>query len=388
MKRVLVLDACQRSALAVTRSLGQHGVPVITADDCPSSLAGSSRFSLKYHRYRPPQLDTAGFLQDIKSICCRQSIDMVLPMTEMTTNLLLHNKRLLPTSLLPFPEIETVNRISDKCSLLHIAEKCDVPIPTTRFFNGIEQAANILDDFAYPLILKPGKSWVESGEKWLHTRVHTANSATEAHQILQTDPAFSAYPFMLQEFVTGLGQGVFALYDQGQPLAFFAHQRIREKPPQGGVSVLSKSVPVDPVLKGYTRNLLDSVRWHGVAMVEFKVNATQAYLMEINTRFWGSLQLAIDAGVDFPWLLYQMASGISLQPVNDYTKDNQLRWLLGDLDRLYLVLKNSKFSKRDKISTLLRFFTPGPRKTRHEVNRLNDIRPFLWELKKYLKDVF
>ena len=31
--------------------------------------------------------------------------------------------------------------------------------------------------------------------------------------------------------------------------------------------------------------------------------------MEINTRFWGSLQLAVDAGVDFPWLLYRMVSG-------------------------------------------------------------------------------
>ena len=27
------------------------------------------------------------------------------------------------------------------------------------------------------------------------------------------------------------------------------------------------------------------------------------YLMEVNGRFWGSLQLAIDAGVDFPALL-------------------------------------------------------------------------------------
>ena len=37
-------------------------------------------------------------------------------------------------------------------------------------------------------------------------------------------------------------------------------------------------------------------------MVEFKHDERDGVpkLMEINGRFWGSLQLAIDAGVDFP----------------------------------------------------------------------------------------
>jgi hypothetical protein len=36
-------------------------------------------------------------------------------------------------------------------------------------------------------------------------------------------------------------------------------------------------------------------------MVEFKDDGVNPpCLMEINGRFWGSLQLAIDAGVDFP----------------------------------------------------------------------------------------
>jgi hypothetical protein len=74
---------------------------------------------------------------------------------------------------------------------------------------------------------------------------------------------------------------------------------LREKPPSGGVSVLSESVQVNSKLGSLAQTLLENSNWHGVAMVEFKV-ATDGtpYLMEINTRFWGSLQLAIDAGVD------------------------------------------------------------------------------------------
>jgi len=68
--------------------------------------------------------------------------------------------------------------------------------------------------------------------------------------------------------------------------------------------------------------------WHGVAMVEFKVSADGTpYLMEVNARFWGSLQLAIDAGVDFPWLLYQLATGRDVESDDDYVTGVKSRWL-------------------------------------------------------------
>jgi predicted ATP-grasp superfamily ATP-dependent carboligase len=50
----------------------------------------------------------------------------------------------------------------------------------------------------------------------------------------------------------------------------------------------------------------------GVAMVEFKLDRRKgnaAKLIDVNGRFWGSLQLAILSGVDFPYYLYQLAVG-------------------------------------------------------------------------------
>jgi predicted ATP-grasp superfamily ATP-dependent carboligase len=80
--------------------------------------------------------------------------------------------------------------------------------------------------------------------------------------------------------------------------------------------------------------LLQSLKWHGVAMVEFKVDPrdNEPKLMELNPRFWGSLALAIHAGVDFPYLLYRMAMGKEFAPVVDYTVGVRCRWLLpGDI---------------------------------------------------------
>ena len=177
---------------------------------------------------------------------------------------------------------------------------------------------------------------------------------------------------------------MFALYDAGRPVAFFAHRRLRERPPSGGVSVLSESVGLDPYLRELSRRILDHVGWHGVAMVEFKVCADgRPHLMEVNPRFWGSLQLAVDAGVDFPWLAYQLATGARTDSVGGYRIGVRNRWLLGDLDHVYLSWKQSAGwrAKWRAIAGFLKGFGPG---TKHEVDRWDDFRPFVVELKRYV----
>jgi protein-tyrosine-phosphatase len=56
-----------------------------------------------------------------------------------------------------------------------------------------------------------------------------------------------------------------------------------------------------------TAALVRALSYTGVGMVEFKLAADGAWsLVEINPRFWGSLPLAVAAGADFPYFLYQM----------------------------------------------------------------------------------
>ncbi|MBK8163190.1 MAG: ATP-grasp domain-containing protein [Gammaproteobacteria bacterium] len=388
MKRALVLDAGQRGALAVTRSLGAQGVSLVTADESRTALAGCSRFSQRFVTYPSPRSQPERFVSDLAELCRNEKIDIAFPMTELTTALLLAHRSDFPDITLPFPAIDTVEALANKCSLMRLAETLGVPIPRTWYADNPAELPANLADLPYPLVLKPGKSWLNRNGQWLHTSVKFAATPSEAATILESDPAFHAHPFLLQECVAGYGQGVFALYDKGKPLAFFAHRRLREKPPRGGVSVLSESIPVDPALLAHARALLDKAGWHGIAMVEFKVSAEGApYLMEINTRFWGSLQLAVDAGIDFPWLLYRMACGERVEPVEDYKVGARLRWLLGDLDRLYLITRDSEYAFAEKLKALLGFVRPDPIRTRHEVDRWGDPGPAWWELKQYLRDI-
>ena len=63
--------------------------------------------------------------------------------------------------------------------------------------------------------------------------------------------------------------------------------------------------------------------------------------MEVNGRFWGSLELAVDAGVDFPFLAFQLARGIRPDAPPEYQPGVKNRWILGDLDHLLLRLFRS-----------------------------------------------
>ncbi|MDQ2076165.1 ATP-grasp domain-containing protein [Marinimicrobium sp. ABcell2] len=382
--KVLVLDAEQRSALAVTRSLGSiPDVEVTTAGASPVALAGCSRFSMRYIQSPNPEREPEAYLTWLKGVVAQTPFSLVLPVTEITSQLLLMNSEHLEGVHLPFSPYSTLMKLADKGKLLDCAKSLNIPVPSSQWFSCAEE----LDPTTlhYPLVLKPCLSKIYAQGKWITTRVRILRSSDDLSRELEASPYLHTYPFMLQEFIPGKGAGIFCLYDHGEPVAFFAHRRLREKPPEGGVSVLSESAEVDPAMHDYSVKLLDSVKWHGVAMVEFRVSPDGVpYLMEVNTRFWGSLQLAVDAGVDFPKLLWGVEQRLPRGGYEGYRIGQRLRWFLGDVDGLYLYLKGH-YALKEKLTRILQFCTPRLHYGRCEINRLGDMRPAWHELKLYLK---
>ena len=107
-------------------------------------------------------------------------------------------------------------------------------------------------------------------------------------------------------------------------------------------------------------------------MAEFKVDPRDGIpkLMEVNPRFWGSLQLAIISGVDFPWLILNMALGKDFSPVLDYRVDQRCRWLLfGDI--LHFIKNPRRFHLRPS------FFRFLDANTSDDIFSLDDPLPVL-----------
>jgi hypothetical protein len=148
---------------------------------------------------------------------------------------------------------------------------------------------------------------------------------------------------------------------------------------------------MDPDLLDKSLRLLRTFDWQGVAMVEYKREETSGtpYLMEINGRFWGSLQLAIDAGVDFPSLLVEAALGRARPPVTRYRSGLRLRSWWGDVDSFLARMRHSPErlslppNAPDRLRVLTEFFH-WRNADRMETFRFADPGPFVRDTLQWL----
>ena len=388
--RILVTDSDTRSALAAVRALGRDGHEVIVAGDRHPSLASVSRYCSDFEGYPNPGSNPESFVTALAAMVHHRRIDLLLPMTEITTLLLTEHRVRLPDSCqLPFPNAQTVSIASDKAHVMRLADELGVPTPRTLVVACVEEG--MAADLPFPVVVKPARSRVRTGSTWLSTGVSYATDLAMLRSILTGLPP-AAYPVLLQERIEGPGRGLFACFDRGQPVAFFAHRRLREKPPSGGVSALCESTELDPVAVDYGTRLLCRLGWHGVAMVEFKQDNRDGSLrlMEINARFWGSLQLAIDAGVNFPCILADIAAGKPPTGPIQYREGVRTRWLAGDLDALLMLLTRSRralalpTSHPGRLVSLARFLRLWDRDTHYEIERLDDPKPMRLEWRRRL----
>jgi len=417
MPRILVTDAEQRASLAVVRSLGRAGYHVEVCSALPGPLAGASRFSAATHRVLAAATDVPGFLRAASTLIERRGIDVLIPMTDVTASVALRLRADHPGLLIPFPPADAWERVSDKRALTDVARSLGVPVPDQHVVAhpDADRAESVRWARAkgFPVIVKPHRSAVVGESSVSRFGVTIAADATALEDRLRRLPP-AAFPVMVQEKITGPGLGGFFLARDGRIILRFAHRRLREKPPTGGVSVLREGVPLRDDLAAHSHALLEHFGWSGVAMVEFKEDASTGtpYLMEINGRFWGSLQLAIDCGIDFPRALLESFSVTAIEePAAAPPTDRRLphspdasrspdpshppcrlrsRWLWGDVDHLIWILRADARVLRDdpqlpgRLRAVARFVLPWRPGTRYEVLRLTDLGPFLRESRQWL----
>jgi hypothetical protein len=113
--------------------------------------------------------------------------------------------------------------------------------------------------------------------------------------------------------------------------------------------------------------------------------------MEVNGRFWNSLQLAIDAGIDFPRLWASILSGETPESSSNYVKGVTLRWLWGDVKRFLYILAGPPPGYTGSYPTLRQGFTElfgsQPSTTRLEIWRTDDLWPAVGEWVQGIREI-
>ncbi|HTZ56277.1 MAG TPA: ATP-grasp domain-containing protein [Candidatus Acidoferrum sp.] len=314
MPRVFVTDGAYKHSLAAVRALSSAGyrVTVGEREGLTSSrvLSFWSRHCAQTFRYpdprRSPEATAAALAEHFSAAHYDAAIPVGLVMVELFVQ---HRDRF--TVPLMLPPADSFAIAGDKRLTFAHASGLGIPIPRTL----------------------PAESWKELPPP-LVFKHHKAGAL-----VARNEPEAAAYArdlgeaindYIVQEFIPGQnGFGYFAIFREGREAGYFMHERLMQHPKEGGPSVVARAIR-NTRLHELGRTVLESLRWHGVAMVEFKRSDRDGefYLIEVNPKLWGSLDLAIQSGCNFPvWIVRSLADPDA--PItNGYREGLTYQWII------------------------------------------------------------
>lgn len=336
----LVLDAKLRQSLVAVRSLGKRGLPV-AALELESSVKQSVHvptFSSRWcqRAYVAPSYEQSprSYLTYLLRLLDSTGAQVVLASSDGTLALLREYRSVLEKhTCLALAQEPALGIAINKEQTLEIAQQQGIAVPRGVLVKSGADVAEAIREIGLPAVVKPVESWLWNQEDQQGVRLicQLVTTPVEAQRAVEelTQAGGSA---LFQQFLSGRREAVSLLYAGGKMHARFAQWARRTQPPLGGTSVYRQSIAVPWDIGEQAERLIREIELEGYAEVEFRRDsAGKPYLMEINPRLSASVEVAVRAGVDFPYLLYQWARGERIDTVERYRIGGWMRYLEGDI---------------------------------------------------------
>lgn len=298
------------TGLAVARSLGRRGVPVIALDRDPKGYALASKYATVTARCPNVLEDEEEFIRYLLDLGAMLERPGVLYPTndEWVLAVNRHRARLERCFIIPFSGPDIVEPVLDKARLYGTAHELGIPIPRT-WDLGREDPATVAAALPYPCIVKPTEQ--RSFYDVFGDKAWRIGSPAEFRAAL--DRA-AGHPLVAQEIV---GQGLTDFYsvcsyigNDGEAHGTFVGRKLEQYPPDFGTGCLVAAEGPAAIAERGVR-ILKAFGYRGISEVEFIYDARDGEhkLLDVNTRVWKWIGLPIAAGVDLPWLAYADATG-------------------------------------------------------------------------------
>jgi len=328
----LVLNASLRQALVTVRSLGRRGLRVAAAAD-RNAPAFSSRWCEQDFVF-PPEEASGAYLARLEQWLGASGAPTVIPSHDGTIALLRQHRARLEQrggARLALADEPALAVAINKERTSAVAKRLGLRVPREIIVRDVDDLPLAVTEIGLPAVIKPCESWLGNGAGGVRVAPELVVTRDEAHHAVERVTRFGD-AILIQQFLTGRREAVSFLYAGGEMYARFAQWAMRTHPPLGGASVVRQSIAVPPDIGWHAESLVREINLEGYSEVEFRRDAAgEPYLMEINPRLSASVEVAVRAGVDFPYLLYQWASGEPIERQNGYRIGGWMRYLGGDI---------------------------------------------------------
>ncbi|CAA9233347.1 MAG: hypothetical protein AVDCRST_MAG54-1128 [uncultured Actinomycetospora sp.] len=333
------------AGLAVVRSLGRAGVPVIAVVTSPRETTPHSRWVTAAVTVPDPADETAEFAAALLRLADEHGPGLLVPTTDESLEAVAaHHAELSARHVVACSTDSVAQGFLDKRITSDIAERVGVEAPRTVSPGSYDELESLVDRLRFPCLVKPAESYRYNRAFGIKMkRVHTPDELRAAW-----GEAFElGIGTMVQELIPGPETGgvnynVYVV--DGEPLVEMTSRKLRLSPRDFGYpcAVVSRHVP-EVVAPG--RAIVRGMGIEGFANVEFKQDERDGRykLMEVNGRPNMSGRLAPRCGIDFPLLTYRhLVDGVTpaqtpwregVHWINEFTDTRGLvaRWRDGRL---------------------------------------------------------
>lgn len=325
---VLITEADHYNTLAIVRSLGKKGINVDVTGYHPFNQSFFSRYSKGKILSPNPLKDVSGFINSLIHQVKKEKYDVLFPVGVKSVLPILFYKNLFSQFVqLPFGSYENTLLAHDKSILLDIAQKIGIPIPKTILPSTQTEMMSKIQSIGFPCVIKLRKSWSSIGIHYARNSDELISYFKDSKNASQGNIMLDYSEPLIQEYVPGEVHDICVLFNEGEPRAALSQKRIKTYPASGGGGILNQTTN-EPELIELAIKLLKRINYHGPAQVEFKIDSRtdEPKLMEVNPKFWGTLDLSIKSGIDFPYMAYQLAKYGDVESDYSYEVDKIYKW--------------------------------------------------------------
>lgn len=333
--KILVVDGYLRNSLAILRSLSPKGYhcDIIVQEHAvkPYGLfekAFRSKYAKKVHTLN--RTSEEQLVKDLLKILEAGNYACMMAGGTYFSNFISKYKEVFSKYTKVLSEShEKMAKVHNKESCMALADSIGVRIPKTYVAHNETDLIKIAEETNGNVIVKLEDSFASKGLiKYTQGKQFFIDNYKRdfGFNINETNKP------LVQQFIEGDLIDATAFAVGGDTKAVLTQKRVLTAWLEGGGGIVNITNDVADVKAG-AKKMLEHLNWTGHLEMDWiqDKSSGDSYLIEINPKFWGTTQLTISSGYDYPYWYVKHALGEPIEYPETYTQGLQYRWLDDEL---------------------------------------------------------
>lgn len=289
---ILILSTNDKHMLNLVRCLSVLGTKICIMSMNKFHPVRLSRYCSGYLRFSLQDLleENDNIIDGINNYCDEQKLDIIIPAGIESTLFISKIRNRLIAKIFPLAEWETLKLLNNKWRFNEFMNKNGIPCPKTILVNDIKQIISL--DIEFPIIVKQLELDDNKG-------VAKLNSSQELDAYITNGDEYHNFPLLIQEYIPGIDMGINILAKNGKIIACNMHKYY----PNGHSRNVTQFIK-DRSILDIGRKIIYCCNYTGVANIDLRLDDrdNSIKVIEFNPRFWGTLDISLLTGINFPYL--------------------------------------------------------------------------------------